>query len=50
MAESNERKRVAVAVDMTVWKEAKLQALRDDMDVQDLLDRALREYLLRRKK
>jgi hypothetical protein len=40
----------SVKVDEEVWKEAKIQAIRDGITLQDVLNRALTEWLERQRK
>lgn len=40
-----ERQTTSIKVDPDLWKEVKHQAIDEDLDISDLVDKALRMYL-----
>ena len=42
------RVNTSIKIDPEVWKEAKIQAIREDLTVSELLEEAIREYIKRK--
>lgn len=49
MPDKPKRESTSIKVDPNLWKEAKIEAIRRDMDLSDLVDDALRKELKRAK-
>jgi len=45
-------KRVAtsIKIDPNLWKKTKIQAIQDEITVSELLEEAIKEYIIRKKK
>lgn len=43
------RVNTSIKIDPRLWKEAKIQAIREDKTVSELLEEAIKEYIKRRK-
>ncbi len=39
------RETTSLKIDPNLWKEAKIQAIRDDMELSELVEKAILEYL-----
>jgi predicted HicB family RNase H-like nuclease len=44
-AENLHRETTSIKVDPELWKEAKIQAIRDDIELSELVEKAILEYL-----
>ena len=44
------RASTSIKINPEVWKEAKIQAIKDDFTVSELLEEAIREYIKKREK
>jgi predicted transcriptional regulator len=45
MPESKKKEYTSIRVDPDLWKEVKIQAIREDIEVSELMERALRKEL-----
>lgn len=44
------RVNTSIKVDPKLWKEAKIQAIKEDLTVSELLEEAIREYIKRKRR
>lgn len=50
MKEKIVRLNTSIKIRPDIWKEAKIQAIREDKTISELLEEAIREYIKRRRK